>query len=1238
MAEYHRYKEWKYEVGQRLQTLRHRTNLTQVELAALVEVNRRTVQNWEAGAAYPKEDRLQRLIQVFLNQHVFTSGHEREEAEALWELVSQDAPHSLALFDAAWFDSLRGQELGIRDPAEAATSQPLTSNSPPLMDWGEAIDVPVLYGREVELATLQQWVLDDRCRVIALLGLGGIGKTSLAITLAHQLSPHFDAVLFRSLRNAPLLSSVLNGLIRAVSAQQAIPPDSVPDKIALLVQLFRERRCLLVLDNLEAIIQAGAHTGDYRPGYADYGMLIQWLGETAHRGCLLLTSRERPAELGPLEGRATPVRTLTLTGLDERTCQIILEEKNIAGEMTEYTALARLYGGNPLALKLVSEPIREMFGGSMSAFLATGDAFFNGVGKLLDQQFHRSTPLEQAILYWLAIERELAPLEALGADLTGRVRQREVLQALDSLRRRLLIEQGAGRLAFTLQPVIMEYVTDRLVGKIGDEIIAGQPALLCTHALMQATARDYVRRTQEQLIATPLLELLVAAGEGMDAAERCLLDLLEAWCGQPAATQGYGPGNVVNLLRLLRGHLRGLDLSDLAIRQAYLQEVPAQDASLARAHLSEVVLTETFDYSLGVALSADGAYLAASTQGGEVRLWRVTDRTPIMSVPAHTGGVYGVALAADGRLLASSSIDGTVKVWAAPGGELLATLSGHTGGVYSVALSADQQLIASGGADGTVRLWDTSTALSADVNNDACLAVLHGHTGAIWGVALTEDGRLVASSSADGTIKVWAAGGQLLTTLSGHNGLGWGVALTPDGRLLVSGGADGTVRLWDVNSSTCLAVLPGHTGGVRGVALTADGRRVISSGMDRLIRVWDTSTALSAGAGSGTCLATLSGHNAGVSDLALAANGELLASASFDGTIRLWDVNSGASLVVLQGHSGAVRSVTMATNEGLIASGSFDGMIYLWAKESGACLATLPGHTGLVFGVALSADGRLLASSGHDGIVKLWETSSGRPLTTLAGHTDAVCGLALSTDGRILASGGRDGTVRLWHTESGTCFNILWADRAGIRDVALLADGRIVASGSFDGMIRVWEVDGGGALATFQAHPGLIWRVALRADGQLLASAGEDGTIRIWEVSSGLCRAVLAGHQGAVYGVAITTDGQLLVSSGHDGTIRLWDVASGTCLKVLQRPGGAVWNLALSGDGRLVISGEHDGTIGLWEPDSGDTVRILRPDRPYERLNITGLTGVTAAQKSALLALGAVEQSSQGASANAGFS
>jgi WD40 repeat protein len=75
----------------------------------------------------------------------------------------------------------------------------------------------------------------------------------------------------------------------------------------------------------------------------------------------------------------------------------------------------------------------------------------------------------------------------------------------------------------------------------------------------------------------------------------------------------------------------------------------------------------------------------------------------------------------------------------------------------------------------------------------------------------------------------------------------------------------------------------------------------------------------------------------------------------------------------------------------------------------------------------------------------------------------------------------------------------------------------------------------------------------------------------------------------------------------------------------LQRHTDAVWGVALSSDGLLLASGGLDDTVRLWEPSSGAALRILRSDRRYERVDITGLTGVTEAQRAALLTLGAVD-------------
>jgi WD40 repeat protein len=104
----------------------------------------------------------------------------------------------------------------------------------------------------------------------------------------------------------------------------------------------------------------------------------------------------------------------------------------------------------------------------------------------------------------------------------------------------------------------------------------------------------------------------------------------------------------------------------------------------------------------------------------------------------------------------------------------------------------------------------------------------------------------------------------------------------------------------------------------------------------------------------------------------------------------------------------------------------------------------------------------------------------------------------------------------------------------------------------------------------------------------------------------------------------LTADGRLLASGGQDGTVQQWNLVSRRLLGKLQAHTGAV-DVAFSADGRMLASGGLDGAIRLWEVSSGACLRILRSDRQYERMNITGLTGVTAAQRAALLALGALE-------------
>jgi WD40 repeat protein len=65
----------------------------------------------------------------------------------------------------------------------------------------------------------------------------------------------------------------------------------------------------------------------------------------------------------------------------------------------------------------------------------------------------------------------------------------------------------------------------------------------------------------------------------------------------------------------------------------------------------------------------------------------------------------------------------------------------------------------------------------------------------------------------------------------------------------------------------------------------------------------------------------------------------------------------------------------------------------------------------------------------------------------------------------------------------------------------------------------------------------------------------------------------------------------------------------------------------LSPDGQTLASCGDDGAIDLWAFETGEKLQSLRRDRPYERMNISGVQGLTEAQRATLRTLGAVERS-----------
>ena len=225
--------------------LRGRVGLTQRALAARVGVHVHSVQAWEAGVSYPSAASLQRLVAVSLRAGGFTEGHESGEAAELWAAATREAPRLRTPFDRVWFDGLLGAASRPDEGCEATGAGPAESGRAPRdgarrQYWGQAPDVVSFLGRTAERQLLRRWVLDERCRVVAVLGLGGIGKTLLATRLAHELAPAFAQVYWRSLRDAPAPSEWLAGAMGFLAPDDAPVSGGEAAQVARLLELLSE--------------------------------------------------------------------------------------------------------------------------------------------------------------------------------------------------------------------------------------------------------------------------------------------------------------------------------------------------------------------------------------------------------------------------------------------------------------------------------------------------------------------------------------------------------------------------------------------------------------------------------------------------------------------------------------------------------------------------------------------------------------------------------------------------------------------------------------------------------------------------------------------------------------------------------------------------------------------------------------------------------------------------------------
>ena len=332
-------------------------------------------------------------------------------------------------------------------------------------DWLLPQNVSTFFGRKSELTALKQWIESEHCQLVTLLGMGGVGKTSLTEKLIAELKDPFDFVIWQSLEDAPPINNLLAELIQFFSPQKTNQPTTVYSQVVKLFSYLSQHRCLLIFDNFETIVPKQSQVdglygeNNYSCHYQGYSELLKQFGTTSHQSCLLLLSRQMPKEIKLLQDPSLPVRLMQLEGLPVEEGQKILTSitslKSWKSELVEY------YGGNPLALKIAAKKIERLFDGNIEIFLQQNGAVLDELSQFIEEQLYGLSEVTQQMINWLAINLESVSFPQLVLSLGDYFFTAQLLEGFQFLQERSLIELQDNK--FTLQPLVGEYVRRKVI-------------------------------------------------------------------------------------------------------------------------------------------------------------------------------------------------------------------------------------------------------------------------------------------------------------------------------------------------------------------------------------------------------------------------------------------------------------------------------------------------------------------------------------------------------------------------------------------------------------------------------------------------------------------------------------------------------------------------------------------------------------------------------------------------------
>ncbi|BAG03297.1 AAA family ATPase [Microcystis aeruginosa] len=403
------------------------------------------------------------------NEYHRSETHIREEGAKLWKLLSEvlekdiKKSTSRSVLERVYIKSLKNSNiysingnnnnLCPTENTRLSNENDLNSNNnsqseSKYHDLTLAPQIIDFYDRENELATVSNWVFKQNTRLIAVLGLWGIGKTTLVKRFIDLNLEQFEVVIWKSLKFPKSLDLWLNDLLNTCQKE---PKESTDNKIQQLLEVLSNHKCLIVLDDFQNLFAVGQMAGNYQPEYSSYQHFLKLIAEIQHQSHFILISQEKSAEMNYLNQESSPIQCLELSGFEAIN---FLENKGLQDE-ERWLELIQLYEGNPFYLTDIAVLIKDVFDGKVNDFLAENSLVITKkMQSHLKQIFGRCSPLAQQIALELSKVNQPLSREELKNNLD--LSASDLINGLQSLQQRYLIQREQNR--FQLSSIFKAYI------------------------------------------------------------------------------------------------------------------------------------------------------------------------------------------------------------------------------------------------------------------------------------------------------------------------------------------------------------------------------------------------------------------------------------------------------------------------------------------------------------------------------------------------------------------------------------------------------------------------------------------------------------------------------------------------------------------------------------------------------------------------------------------------------------